>query len=105
MESLDSHGVNGYTRRMRPARFLMAALLLLACINARAQLTRLVTTSSEGQQANYFSEQFARTTPNGRYVAFASGASNLVPFDTNGCKDVFVKDMLTGQVQRGVCGL
>jgi Tol biopolymer transport system component len=33
----------------------------------------------------------------GRYVAFASGASNLVPGDTNGWADVFVHDQQTGQ--------
>lgn len=28
----------------------------------------------------------------GRYIAFVSGASNLVPRDTNGLYDVFVPD-------------
>jgi Tol biopolymer transport system component len=31
---------------------------------------------------------------NGRYVAFASEANNLVPDDTNGCRDVFMRDLL-----------
>jgi Tol biopolymer transport system component len=31
-----------------------------------------------------------------RYVAFASDADNLVPNDTNGCWDVFVRDLLNG---------
>ena len=31
-------------------------------------------------------------TPNGRYVAFASAADNLVPGDTNGACDIFVRD-------------
>jgi Tol biopolymer transport system component len=30
----------------------------------------------------------------GRFIAFASGADNLVPNDTNGCPDIFVRDML-----------
>jgi hypothetical protein len=29
----------------------------------------------------------------GRYVAFASSANNLVPDDLNGSQDVFVKDL------------
>lgn len=33
----------------------------------------------------------------GRYVTFASLADNLVPDDTNGAKDVFLHDTLTGQ--------
>src|SRR4051794_27035867 len=32
----------------------------------------------------------------GRYVAFYSSASNLVPGDTNNTPDVFVKDLQTG---------
>jgi len=36
----------------------------------------------------------------GRYVAFSSGASHLVPGDTNGCYDVFVHDRRTGAVER-----
>lgn len=32
----------------------------------------------------------------GRYVAFWSWADDLVPGDTNGCPDVFVRDMLAG---------
>lgn len=36
----------------------------------------------------------------GRYVAFQSWASNLVPDDTNGQQDVFVRDLQTGQVGR-----
>ena len=37
---------------------------------------------------------------NGRYVAFQSEASNLVPGDTNGTHDVFVHDRLTGETTR-----
>jgi hypothetical protein len=33
---------------------------------------------------------------NGRYIAFTSDADNLVPNDTNGWRDVFVRDLLLG---------
>ncbi len=33
---------------------------------------------------------------NGRYIAFVSDAPNLVPNDTNGCSDVFVRDLVAG---------
>jgi Tol biopolymer transport system component len=36
----------------------------------------------------------------GRYVAFSSDATNLVPGDTNGAQDVFVHDRLTGTTKR-----
>ena len=37
---------------------------------------------------------------NGRLIAFASSASNLVPGDTNGMRDVFVRDLRTGTTTR-----
>jgi len=36
----------------------------------------------------------------GRYVAFWSSATNLVPNDTNAKQDVFVKDLVTGAIER-----
>lgn len=33
---------------------------------------------------------------NGQLIAFASEADNLVPNDTNGCRDVFVRDLVNG---------
>lgn len=39
-------------------------------------------------------------TPDGRYVAFASDAINLVPGDTNAVKDVFVYDRAEGRMER-----
>jgi uncharacterized repeat protein (TIGR01451 family) len=39
-------------------------------------------------------------TPDGRFAVFASIASNLVPGDTNGVGDVFVRDRRTGVTER-----
>jgi len=36
----------------------------------------------------------------GRYVAFWSAATNLVPGDTNGKQDVYVRDLLLGTIER-----
>lgn len=36
----------------------------------------------------------------GRVAAFASLASNLVPEDTNGLADIFVRDRVTGTTER-----
>ena len=50
-----------------------------------------VSVGPGGVQAN--GESYAPSiSPNGRYVAFSSYASNLVPGDTNGQPDVFVRD-------------
>jgi Tol biopolymer transport system component len=42
----------------------------------------------------------ASMTPDGRYVAFASTATNLVPDDTNGLGDIFVRDRVAGTTER-----
>lgn len=42
----------------------------------------------------------ALSSADGRYVAFMSVASNLVPGDTNGKQDIFVHDRETGQTER-----
>lgn len=42
----------------------------------------------------------AEMTPDGRYIAFVSEASNIVPGDTNGTRDVFVRDMVLGVTDR-----
>ena len=60
--------------------------------------------SSTGRQANFVSEQDA-VSRHGRYVAFVSGASNLVAGDTNGVADVFVRDRLAAVTRRVSVGL
>jgi Tol biopolymer transport system component len=61
--------------------------------------TTRVSIGGGGRQANGPSD-FAVLSPNGRYVAFSSGASNLVPGDTNRAPDVFVRDRAKGTTQR-----
>jgi Tol biopolymer transport system component len=57
-----------------------------------AGTTLLVSVSTNGGSANGASRNPVMT-PDGRYVAFVSDASNLVPNDTNGIADVFVRDL------------
>jgi Tol biopolymer transport system component len=61
--------------------------------------TQRVSISSVGRQANGFSEESGIST-HGRYVVFTSGASNLVPGDTNHLADVFIHDRRTGTTRR-----
>jgi Tol biopolymer transport system component len=65
-------------------------------------VTTLVHKSSTGTQANNGMPTFAwpSISADGRFVAFASNATNLVPGDTNGNTDVFVHDLLTSQTER-----
>jgi hypothetical protein len=58
-----------------------------------------VSTDANGAQGN--GDSFNPSiSADGRYVAFESLASNLVPGDTNGTQDVFVRDLLTGTITR-----
>lgn len=43
---------------------------------------------------------YASMSPDGRFIAFASPATNLVDDDTNGEQDVFVRDRLLGTTER-----
>ena len=88
---------------MNPA---LALLLLPAAAGfavttpaAAAQDTERVSVDSAGNQALGYSSGY-RITPDGRYVSFSSGATNLVAGDTNGAEDVFVHDRWTGTTER-----
>ena len=61
--------------------------------------TERVSVSSEGTQGNGRSK-CPSISADGRYVAFESFASDLVPDDTNGVNDVFVRDLQNGTTER-----
>jgi len=52
----------------------------------------LVSVNTNGVAGNGASHS-ASMTPDGRYVAFSSAATDLVPDDTNGIPDIFVRDL------------
>ncbi len=59
----------------------------------RTNTTTLVSVSNNGTQGNKFSAG-SSCSDDGRYVAFFSESTNLVPNDKNNCRDVFVRDRL-----------
>jgi Tol biopolymer transport system component len=61
--------------------------------------TRRVSIDSEGVAGNA-SSVYPAISADGRYVAFASVASNLVAADNNGAIDIFVHDLVTGSTER-----
>ncbi|MFC9326053.1 hypothetical protein [Kitasatospora sp. NPDC057015] len=65
--------------------------------------TERLTTGDPAQQQPGGSDSPA-ISANGRYVAFASGRSDLVPGDTNGVADIFVTDRWTGTTTRATVG-
>lgn len=60
---------------------------------------RRINVSQQGAQANSGSSNPA-ISGDGRFVAFASDATNLVFGDTNGFTDIFVVDVVTGAITR-----
>jgi von Willebrand factor type D domain/WD40-like Beta Propeller Repeat len=61
-------------------------------------LTR-INTLQDGTEANNGSVN-AKISADGRYVVFESYASNLVANDANNGIDVFIKDIVTGKIER-----
>jgi len=71
--------------------------------NLTTGTTELVSGTPAGGAGNGFS-RLPLITPDGRYVAFLSDASDLVPGDTNGTTDVFVRDLLSDTTRRASLG-
>ena len=65
---------------------------------AGATLTR-VSVSTDGQQPD-LSTYDSSVTPDGRYVVFASNATNLVAGDLNHGFDIFLHDVVAGTTER-----
>lgn len=61
--------------------------------------TVLASVSSQGEPGNS-SSLWPALSADGRFIAFTSYASNLVPDDHNGVRDVFVRDLQLGQTRR-----
>lgn len=64
-----------------------------------AKTTTLASVNNEGQQANSYVFTPA-ISADGRFVAFSSPASNLVPGATDGAENVFVRDLISGTTER-----
>jgi Tol biopolymer transport system component len=65
----------------------------------RGETTR-VSVSSTGEEGNGSSLFYPSISANGRFIAFTSYASNLVPGDANRREDVFVRDRKRGVTTR-----
>ncbi len=94
---------NRASSRRAPAPWIVAGLSLLAVLaTARAAGPagpEIVSVTPAGAPGNGGSYEGA-VTSNGRFVAFSSDATDLVPGDTNGARDVFVRDRRAGTMAR-----
>ena len=66
--------------------------------------TVVVSTDASGNPGNSESYTYSpggdQLSADGRYLVFHSTSTNLVAGDTNGVRDLFLKDLLTGEITR-----
>ena len=77
-----------YIRRLT---WYVAALLVAPTVNDAAGQVVRISVATDGTLANE-SSLVPSLSQDGRFVAFLSFASNLVPGDTNGVADIFLRD-------------
>ena len=87
-------------RRVVVALAVVVAGFVVVPQVAVGALMERVSVAADGGQANGSSSTGPAISADGRYVAFDSDASNLVPGDTNRVSDVFVRDLRSGTIQR-----
>jgi uncharacterized repeat protein (TIGR01451 family) len=85
--------------RLRLLLLLFIPLLLPSPQAGAVGETTLVSVATGGAEADDEST-YPTISADGRYVAFESRATNLVTGDTNGMRDIFVRDLLTHKTRR-----
>ncbi len=84
---------------VRVSGIMLLAWLCTGSVAAAQTITRANVDSGGAQAVNGLSTN-PSVSADGRYVAFESQATNLVPGDTNQLSDIFVKDRQTGAITR-----
>ncbi|MGP3965815.1 S8 family serine peptidase [Nonomuraea sp. 3N208] len=111
-EGVQGDGLSGSPRLSGDGRFAVfisdAANLVPGDTNDRSDVfvrdrqtgtTERISAAADGTQLDGHSRE-ATISADGRYVAFQSDTSTVVPGDSNGVIDVFVRDRQTGTVER-----
>lgn len=89
---------------MRTSTIFCCLPLLAPSVFGQTCSIERVSVDDFGVEGNAASTQ-ASISPDGRYVLFASAATNLVPGDTNGVTDIFVSDLHTHTIERVSLGV
>lgn len=87
----------------RAALPLLAALIATGASPTLAQQTTKLSRNAAGESADAASELGDAPdsfTPDGRFAVFTSAAYNLVPTDTNGFRDIYLRDLASGALER-----
>src|SRR5258708_3289197 len=80
---------------MKNSNLLTCGLALLFADSAAAQVTELVSVASGGVHGNWYSGAYGvAISADGRYLAFESIATNLVPIGSDGSQLIFVRDRI-----------
>jgi PKD repeat protein len=87
--SADGRFVAFYTSSGQSGAF--GPLMHIGLYDRVANTTEQISLGDAGQPSNFY-DRLGRMSPDGAFVVFGSLASNLVPNDTNGAWDVFVRD-------------
>ncbi len=80
-------------------RLTIGAVVAFALLAASCTSVVCASVANDGIQGNGVS-WFPSLSHDGRYVAFESSASNLVPGDTNNVSDIFVRDLVAKTIVR-----
>ena len=102
---MDRRSVRRRTMRATVIVSMTAGLLASASALALHGVTVPISLDSSGAATGNAESLYSDMTPDGRFVAFVSAASNLVAGDTNGVGDVFVRDRRTGVTERVSLGI
>lgn len=78
---------------------LATPVLFVQSTLATPPVTERVSVDSAGNEANFLSES-PSISSSGQFIAFSSEATNLVVGDSNGVRDIFLHDWLTGTTTR-----
>lgn len=80
-------------------RVALPALAIALGFALPAGAVERISVASNGAQGN-FQSRYPTISADGRYVAFESDATTLVPGDSNNATDIFVRDRLAGTTVR-----
>ncbi len=73
-----------------------AAVVLQGAALGQAPTSSIISVNSSGVEGNSYA-QIASISPQGKFVAFTSTATNMIPADANGfLPDVFIRDRING---------
>jgi hypothetical protein len=78
--------------------FILVALMVSMSASGQALHWLAQPDADIGPVTNHYSSS-PQISTNGRYVSFSSYATNLIPDDNNNERDVFLKDLLTGDIK------